>query len=390
MKISLASSILILAVGAVLGWHDRQQIAAFETTRARLSAEAAKSGVSSDPARSTKRGRPAVAKLSTAEVIRLAGELERLDNAAPSYQAIRALQLRIFDNLAAWDPAGLKALLAEIGSNPELTPVTRMTLRFSCITVLANDHPQAALEMFTSSPELFKDGADGMSFVCTALATWAGNDPLAAVEWLRKNPQPFSEYAKSGIVSAVAEQDRQHAFQLITQLDFTNPNQAVWNMVKSAKTFAEKSATLAALREYLPTIQDENSRGQVAKTSIGGLAGNLGRESFDSAMRWISGENLTPLELDLFAEGLNISTSNGETGRWIEWLRQSRPGPATQQRIKEIIDQWTSSDYQAAMQWAVTRPPGNDRDQILRTIHGNWSKHDPTGKEAFAKEHGIK
>jgi hypothetical protein len=44
---------------------------------------------------------------------------------------------------------------------------------------------------------------------------------------------------------------------------------------------------------------------------------------------------------------------------------------------------------QAAAQWAESQPAGKDRDQGLKTIHGNWPHQDPAGKEAFAKEHGI-
>ncbi len=42
-----------------------------------------------------------------------------------------------------------------------------------------------------------------------------------------------------------------------------------------------------------------------------------------------------------------------------------------------------------AVRW-MTLPLGRDRDETLNTIHMNWPKDDPTGKEAFVKEHGIK
>jgi len=42
------------------------------------------------------------------------------------------------------------------------------------------------------------------------------------------------------------------------------------------------------------------------------------------------------------------------------------------------------------MQWIMTLPPGNDRDNTLRTIYLNWPKDDKEGAASFAKEHGIK
>jgi hypothetical protein len=382
MKISIVASVLILAVGASLGWHDRQQLAVLRTTQKQLAANAAELGISPDaayfPARSTKRERPtrpAAKKLSTAELIGLARNHH---------------ELPLFDSLSALDPADIQALLAETTTNPDLDEQTRMILASCCTTVLANDHPQAALEIFTSSPELFTQGDRGRSLVLTALAYLAKSNLPAALEWLRNHPQHYPKDAKGEIISAVAEQDARLAFRLVTDLDFKISDYAVGQILNSRKTLEEKSTALVGLREYLVTIPDEKTRDSLAKTSIAVLAGHIGRESFDSATRWISGENLTPQESIQFIAGLNISTSNGETGRWIEWLRKSPPDQMPDLKIREIIYQWTASDYQAAMQWAMTQPPGTDRDQVFKTIHGNWPKDDPAGKETFAKEHAIK
>ena len=124
MKISVAVSILILVVGAVIGRHDRQQLAALRTTQEHLIAKAEKLGVSSDPAQVTKRERPtraAIAKLSISEVLEIAKEIQRLNTPdGQNYQAIGALNWRILDGLSAWDLTELKALLAEIRTNPDL------------------------------------------------------------------------------------------------------------------------------------------------------------------------------------------------------------------------------------------------------------------------------
>lgn len=394
MKASITTSLVILAIGTALGWNDRQQLVALQTTRERLIVEAAKLGLSPDAVPITRRKRPShatSAKLTMAEVIQLAGEMERLNAAKdPNQQAFNSLQLRIVEGLTAWDSAGLKSLLSEIQTNPDVSQAARTMLGYSCVTVLANDHPQAALEIFTNSPELFTGGADGTSLVCTALASWARNDLTAAIEWLRKNPQPFSDYAKFGIVSAVAKQDPQHAFQLITELELKDSNQAVWNIVESAKTFDEKSATLAGLREYLPTIQAGNLLDEYGKSYLRMLAAHMDREGIEAITRWIFDSKLTPQELDPFLDGLVNATNSGETGRWIEWLRLSLPAKQADRRIDDLIRQWASRDYQAAAQWAMTQPPGKDRDETLKNTHRNWPKGDDAGKDAFAKEHGIK
>lgn len=397
MKASVSISLLILAIGTALGLHDRQQLATLRTTRERLMVEAGKLGVSPDAGRITKRVRSdqaASAKLTLAEVIQLAKEMEGLNAlSGQNQQAVNALQLRIIEGLTAWDSAGLKSLLSEIQTNPEVSQAARMMLGYSCVTVLANDYPQAALEIYTSSPELFTGGGDGMGLVCTSLASWARNDLAAAIGWLQKNPQPFSDYAKSGIISAVAEQDPHHAFQLIAELEMKESNQAAWSIVNSAKTFEEKSSALSGLREYLTTIPDEKLRDQYGKSYLSMMAGHMDREGIEAITRWISESKLSPKELDPFLDGLVNTTSGSEAGRWIEWMRQSLPAKQADRRIENLVHQWISNDYQAAAQWARTLPAGKDRDDTLQSIYRTWPKNDDASKaaaEAFKAEHGIK
>jgi hypothetical protein len=392
MKISVAVSILILVVGVVTGRHDRQQLATMRTTQEHLIAKAAKLGVSSDPAQATKRERPTrtvIAKLSISEVLEIAKEFQRITTPdGLSNDAIGTLNWRILDGLNAWDVTELKSLLAEIRIHPDLNQQNREFLSSSCVTVLAYDHPQAALGMFTNSPELFTEG-DDMSLVCTALACWAKNDLTAAIEWLKKNPQPFSDYAKSGIISAVAEQDPQHAFRLIGQLGLKDKNQTAWQIVNSAKTFEQKSATLAGLREYFPSIQTGDSLDHYAKSYLSLLAADMHRDGIEAITRWVAESKLTPQEMDPFLDGLANATQSDETGRWIEWMRQSLPAGQVDRRIENLINQWATRDYQAAAQWASSQPEGKDREQVLKTIHRYWPEQDSTGKAIFAQKHGI-
>ncbi len=393
MKISIAVSILILVVGAVIGWHDRQQLAALRITQENLIAKAEKLGVSSDRAQLTSRKRPtrvAIVKLSISEVLEIAKEIQRLTTPdGQNFQAIGALNLRMLDSLSAWDLTELKALLTEIRTNPDLNEQTRSMLSSSCCTVLAYDHPQAALGIFTTLPELLPEHSH-MGLVCTALATLARSDLTAAIEWLKKNPQPFSDYAESGIISAVAEQDPQHAFRLIGQLELKDKNQTVWQIVNSAKTLDQKSATLAGLREYLPTIQTGDSLDHYGESYLRLLATDMHREGIEAITRWISESKLTPQELDPMLGGLVNTTQSDETGRWIEWMRQSLPAEQVDERIENLIHNWATNDYQAAAQWAATQPEGKDRAQVLKTIHRYWPEQDSTGKEIFAQKHGIR
>ena len=439
MKISIAVSILILALGTSLGWHDRQQLAAVRASHAKLVAEAARHGIaidsthSTNPIRITKRereDRAAAAKLAAAEFIAFAKEMEAFEKKGGG-QPDEAMQKRIMDfmdRMMSLDSAQLKILIAEVRAAKDLKDESRQGLIAFSIMTLANDHPQAALALFTESGDLFEDDQMGKHLISSSLAKWAKDDPLAALEWVKKNGEKFpdlvTEDAKRGMISGAAAQDPKLAFQLIGELGLKDQSQAISGIISSAKTPEQRTATLAALRGHLASLQDENARNETAERSIGSLARGLAQDGFESATQWIAGAKLNPSELENFADGMSHSVKSGETGQWIEWISETLPTGKSDDSIRNLVSNWTRNDYQAAgkwlaaapdgpakitsirayaetisryepesaAQWAMTLPPGKDRDETLKEIHQNWPKEDPAAKEAaavFAKEHGI-
>lgn len=386
MKISIAGSILILAVGTGIGWVDRQQLAAIRTTQKLLAADAAKLGLLADGAiplgRRKRPDHPVAEKLSTAQLVALAGEIrpEILMNPASS-PANESARLRLFDSLAVLSPDELIALLEEIATIQDLDPAVRLTLRTSCTTILANDHPQAALEEFERSPDLFREWS-GDALVGAALVSWAKNDPAGALEWLRKNPQYSDTNLNQRMVSAVASQDLRQALLLTRQPGFESMTPVLSGLAGS-KTLSEKSDQLAIIREHFAV------RGSIPTNFLQILAAGLVAEGFEPATRWISDARLTPEDSEKLLGELHFPSGNEETGRWIGWLRESFPAKVADRRIKAMINQWASADYRAAASWAMTQPPGGDRDQVLKSIHDWWPKNDAAGKAAFAREHGI-
>jgi hypothetical protein len=116
---------------------------------------------------------------------------------------------------------------------------------------------------------------------------------------------------------------------------------------------------------------------------------------------------------------------NRETGQWIEWMGANFSVQASQKKVDEMFNHWTRNDYQAAghwlttapdvptkhtairayanaissyepesaVQWAMTLPPDQDREVVLKKIYQNWPKKDDVSKaaaEAFKQQHEIK
>jgi hypothetical protein len=436
VKISIAASILILLLAALFGFHGQQQLVTVRETHDKLVASANQLGISiypsrpSTPVRITKREREdkeADAKAAAVEFIAFAREMEaNREKGVSTDEAQQKRQLKIMDRMMSLDSAQLKILIAEVSAAKDLKDETRGGLIGSSIMTLSNDHPQAALALLTESSDLFEGVGMGSHVISSSLAKWAKDDPLAALEWVRNNsakfPDLITERAKQGLISGTAIQDPKLAFKMIGDLGLENSSFVVTGIVRAATTPEQRTATLAALREHLANLKDEKARKDLSRSAVYVFAQNCGKEGFDSSSQWITSAGFTPAELESFAGGLNGSIKNGENGRWIEWIGENLPPHKAAEKIESMVRGWTHTDFQAAgnwinsvpdgptkntairsyaltvsgyepetaAQWALTLPPGKDRDSTLNRIYQNWPKDDPAAKEAFKQQHGIK
>ena len=438
MKISIALSLLILALGSVLGWQDHQRHATLGAVYDRLVAEAAHAGITLDRTqtehgmRQTKREREREreknevdAKNAAAELIAFAKELEAMEKKGlRSYKAIQAKSLKFSDSVMSLNVAQLKLIIAEICASPELTKESQRVLISFPIMRLANHYPQTALAVLTESPDFLKEYGMGKGATSTSLAKWAKDDPAAALEWVRANSAKFSDLvdddAKCGMLSGTAVSDPQLAFKLIAELGLKDRAKAIGNIANAAKNPEERTATLTALRAYLTTLPEGEMRDQTSKWALQSLAQAAVSEGFEAGSKWIAstGPNLENLveSSDLF-----YRNHREESGKWIEWIGVNLPAEKSRGGISTMVRRWTENDYQAAgkwlaatpdspsknisiryyaetvakhepesaAQWAMTLPPGQDRDETLKNIYQKWPGNDDAAKQAFRKSHGI-
>ncbi len=440
MKVSIAASILILLVAALFGWKNQQRLVTVRESHAELAATAGQLGIAidpshpGDPVRITKRERQnkeADAKAAAAEFIAFAREIEAIEkNGGQRDEATQKKVMEFLDRMMSLDSAQLKILIAEVRAARDLKDETRQGLIGFSIMTLANDHPQAALALLTESSDLFKGEGMGSHVISSSLAKWAKDDPMAALEWVRKHsakfPDLITDDAKRGLISGAAIQDPKLAFKLIGELGIKNTSSVISSVISgimnAAKNPADRSATMAALREHLATISDENVKTELTGRAMHDIANIVGRESFESASNWIVTTDLSPEELDQVAEELTSSIKSGESGKWVEWLGENLPPEKADEKIRNMVSNWTRNDYQAAgkwlttapdgptknsairsyaetvsryepeiaAQWALTLPQGKDRDQTLESIYHLWPRADPAGRDAFKQKHGIK
>ena len=432
-------SVVIVAVGAGLGWHEQQRLAAVRQTHQQLVNEAAQLGIVIDPAhpaeplhltKHERANREAGVQLAAAEFIAFAQEMTAYREAGGNQldAAIQQRLMEFMDRMMALNSAQFKALIAEVGANKELKDGIRQDLLGFSIMTLANDQPQAALAIFAESSALFTDPRIGARVLSAALACWAKDDPLGALKWVRNDAGKFapliSDDTRLAMVTAAAVQYPKFAFKLIAELGLNDPGHAIQGVVDAADTPQQRSATLGGLRSYLATLSDESAREATASRAIHGLALGSMREGFDAASQWLASVKLSPAELEDFADGLTPQPKSDDSGRWIEWLGATLPPVQAAEKIRGFVSTWTQNDCLAAgkwlgsaaesparntairaysetvasyepevaAQWALTLPVGDERDATLKQIYQNWPKHDAAAIEAaaaFAKEHGI-
>jgi hypothetical protein len=437
MKISIALSLLILGIGAVLGWQDHQRLAKVRMSHDRLVVETTQSGIVRDSVHTvdgshvTKRerdrkheGKEAEAKNAAAEFIAFVKEMDAMDKKGGQSEVGKQEKiLKMMDRMMALDSVQLKILIAEVRVNQGSKNQSQEAYIGLSIRVLANNHPQAALALITESPDLLS-GLMNRIVISSAMIKWAKDDPAAASEWVRANGEKFSalvdDNAKCWMIKSVANNNPKLAFKLIAELGLKDGDEVIRGIATAAKTPEERTATLAALRAHLATLPEGEMRDNASGTALPYLGQNAAKEGFEAGSKWIENAALTSEQLAQVCD-FSSGVKREESGKWVEWMGAKLPVGKSKDGIHNLVRKWAEDDYQAAgrwlagtpdgptknisirsyaetvakyepesaAQWAMTLPPGKDREETLKNIYEKWPPNDEVAKEVFSKLHGI-
>ncbi len=437
MKVSVASSLLILCIGAMIGWRDEQRLATVGAIHHQFVTKAAKFGITLDRSskqggvRMTKREREhqtkeAAIKDAAARFTNLAMELSamRARRDMPG-EAMHNTMVGFLEVILSLDSAQLKTFMAEVRANEDLEDDSREEIIHSSMYLLASEYPQAALMLLTESSGLLKDVDRAKKLIFHSISKWAATDPAAALNWFRINGEKFPTFVdyttKFGLISGTAVNDPKLAFKLMAEIGMKDDESAIWRIVVTPQTSEQCTTTLAALREYLATLPEGEIRTAVSKSSLVCLAQIAEKQGFEAGSKWIESADLTSQQLVEISD-LGHSIKLEESGRWVEWMGAKLTGEKSKNSIRSIVCHWTEKDYKAAgkwlaatpagptknisirsyaeavakyepesaAQWAMTLPPGEDRDETLESIYQKWPANDEVAKEAFKKLHRIK
>ncbi|MEI7910813.1 MAG: hypothetical protein WCK77_14340 [Verrucomicrobiota bacterium] len=360
IRIPLVVSIVLLAALAVLAWHNHQRLSALRARREMLAAQAIARGMSGDPAnpnRSSGHLRPdrrADAKRVAAEVIGYSMEFDELRSRYLANDPV--VRQRVADEterLLSLDGEQLKTLISEVSAAEQPGGFQRAEIVVFALRRLALDHPQEALEMITTSPELKKlvgirDGYPH-NVVATAARGWAATDFPAALEWLRHNRD--NGPATVGVVLSAAERDPRIALAVIAELGVP-PKIFPDYFAGAAKTPEQRVALLKVLHDWRATVADPAATRYDFDSAIADLVfGQFRRtEGFDTATRCIEAADLSTDELQTLTSRLEVKS--GELGRWIAWLEHKLPAALAREPILKLMPKWREAEPAAAAAFA--------------------------------------
>lgn len=396
MKLSIAISILILLLAAAVGLNDRRKLSESRVTHAKLVAEAAEYGISSDTGKAdgkdlvTKRPREdkaAVARSAAKDMIAFALEMEKFkENGGQPDEAMQRRITDFMDRMLSLDSSQIRILIAEFRASTAMDAETRDGMIVFAIMTLANDHPEAALSIFTESGDLTGNPMMGKHLLSSSLANWASKDPDAALEWIRENgkkhPDLITDDVKTGLVKGAAINDMKRGFELIGELALDKPDSALHAMARAVKTDEERTQFLGLLREYSGAGKENETNPKMA--ALSSLANGIGNDGFEAGARWLTDNKLTPQELGTMASTISYTAKTSEKGQWISWMGDNLAKGTGDQHIISSVTNWTRQDYRAAGEWLATLPEGRTRVSSVKGYVQAVAKYDPDTANKWA------
>lgn len=428
MKVSMAISGLIIALAAWLVWHLDARVAITRGEERKLGAESwqLRKSVDDDCSlRSNRYERPD----RDVEARRLAVEYnlwaKKWESVADLDAAMSERYSEIHKRIAALDSTRLREFITDVLDDEDTSAVMRAERAVKLIPLLAKKDAKAALALFAEFYNAIKISPGAGNVVPECLMAWANYDALAAVEWIKKHRVEFPEAMGSfgGVLRETARHDPELAVTLISEFgpDDISTHSALHAIVTAAKTDDERTSILAAVRKYSDANKQNKELTSEAERMVGYFSWGFEETGIKAAKTWFASANLSPQEMSAFCDVMSRSYDGAEHAEWIDWMGDALPPDLGRSPIMDMISRWTVRDYDAAgnwltsandgpakiaairgyaltifkndpetaMQWINTLPPGQDRNDTLRTIHLNWPKTDPAGAAAFAKENGM-
>lgn len=391
MKASFALAFLILAAAALLGWKQQGRLAAVRETRLQVMAEARALGLEPDAVLAagnaplpSKLGRmdsadkAAAATAFAKELIAFAKEMKAMEKSGVQPdEGMQARAMETLGRLLDFDASQIKQVIAELKASTEIDDKTRGEIIAFSVMMMANDHPEAALAIFTGTSDLKEMQGMGDHIVSAALGKWAEKDPLGALEWIRENSGKHADLvtadAKAAVIAGAAKQDPKLAIRLLDELAPAPEDRGriATGLATPARTPEERNGLIAALRE------GGDPKRELLHSVLGTMAHQVTSENFDESQEWIATAKLSETEMAEFARNIAPWQTKDDTGKWIEWMADKLPPAQLEEKRDQMVTQWTRQDFKAAGDWINGSPEGPTKVAAVKSFARTVAPYEP-------------
>lgn len=374
MKIPIILTLVILAAGSFWGVHENRKITNLREKHRLVLKEAAALGVPADlsksfvPTKITKRPREDAdlkVKGLTERLVAFAKEMKEMQTSGkPPDETGKKRIMKMMDDMLSLNGDELKLLIAAMKSRTDMDDEMRQGMISFSIMMLVQQHPEAALALFTESSDMLGDNPMSKHALSSALSQWAKDQPLEALKWIKdnaeKHPDLVTDDTKAAVIAGAARNDFSLALQLIGELKVSVEKTQVMHRISQAATTPEQqSELLKALRKQAENSTDKKEGEKLLSSGLGSLFIQVAQTGYDKSMAWLESANPSAAETSDMAESLNYYHTKADTGKWLDWLSSpSLDGKKTENTTSNLVRQWTEQDYKAAGEWLAQAPAG--------------------------------
>lgn len=436
MKLPLLLTLVILAAGSFWGVHENRKLTTLREKHRLVLKEAAALGVTADlskpfvPTRITKRPREdAERKVRdfTERLVAFAKEMKEMQTSGKQPdEAARKRMMEMMDDMLSLNGEELKLLIAGMRNRTDMDAEMRQGMISFSIMMLAQQHPEAALAIFTESSDMLGDNPMSKHALSSALSQWAKDQPLEALKWIKanagKHPDLVTDDTKAAVIAGAARNDFTLALQLIGELKVSVDKSGLMNQITMAATTPEqRMELLKALRKQAENTADKKEAEKLLSSGLGSLFSQISQTGYDKSMDWLESANLSAAETGNMAEGLQYYQTKADTGKWLDWLSsQTIDARKSENVTRNLVRQWTDKDYKAAGEWLAQAPvgpvketatqsyletiapyepevaaqwaetlPAEKQKSAIKNIYQALKQKDKTAADDFAARHGI-
>lgn len=389
MKFPLALCGILLAIPLGLGWQNQRSMASAEARHAKLASAAQLAGISLDrPAptsarQKTKRDRPDqqvdVSKLIAGVQVFL--KLE--ESESPSPEDEKPL-METMEQISRLSLEQLETVIRAIRTAADLNDQERSDIIVMLVKMTALEHPEYLLQSLATVPEIQENFIkEKVDLISVAFQPWLRKEPVAAGEWAKKNLDKLSSYNRLYVIRENAKQDPARALKLMGELQLENPIAGYAEILAQTPPGAGEPA-LTAARKSLAALPDEKSKDAAGRELFSDLANKLAGENYEAGRQWLEAAKLNPTEVEILGMNIARCTKLQNPSQWIDWIGSQLPADKATASIQSLVREWTQTDYQAAGKWLTATPNGPTKNAAVRAYAETVAKADPEVAKQWA------